>query len=266
MTWNLWSVGPAWLDRLDAARAVVARAAPDVVCLQEVRCGGGVDAADVLARAAGLAVVRSAPVGSVWWSDRVGSPITVENVILSRWPASDVHLDELPRAPDARDVRTALQARIDAPDGALRVVSTQLTSSPLDSACRVEQVRAIATSLAARHRPDETPLVAGDMNAEPDSDEVRLLCGHKTAPAADGVVLMDLWRYSDGTDPGWTWDRANPHVLATREPSCRIDLLLAGPTPEWRLPEVEGIERVGHVTEGGTWPSDHAGVVAALRL
>ena len=39
-------------------------------------------------------------------------------------------------------------------------------------------------------------VVLGDMNAEPDSDEIRLLCGHKTAPAREGFVLVDAWRYA----------------------------------------------------------------------
>ncbi len=265
-TWNLWAVGPEWVRRLDAACTELVRTAPDVVCLQEVRCGGGVDAAEELAAATGLVAVRSAPLGSVWWSDRVSSPITVENVVLSRWPAVDVHLDELPVAPGAAEVRTALQARIESPDGPVRVVSTQLSSSPLDSARRVEQVRAVATSLGSRRAGDETTLVAGDLNAEPDSDEVRLLCGHKTTPVVEGFVLMDLWRFADGGGPGWTWDRANPHVRATREPSCRIDALLAGPTPTGPLPEVHAVGLMGDRDVDGVWASDHAGVVADISL
>ena len=30
------------------------------------------------------------------------------------------------------------------------------------------------------------------------------------------LVLVDAWRYADPAAPGWTWDRVNPHVLATR--------------------------------------------------
>ena len=109
-------------------------------------------------------------------------------------------------------------------------------------------------------------LVAGDMNAEPDSDEMRLLCGHKTAPPIASHVLMDLWRFAPTTASADTWDRANPHVAATNEPSCRIDYLLAAPMPSGRLPHVETIQRVGDQPINGAWASDHAGVMATLEL
>lgn len=79
-------------------------------------------------------------------------------------------------------------------------------------------------------------------------------------------MALDLWRYADPADPGWTWDRANPYVLATREPSSRIDHLLAGPNPTGQMPDVAGIRRFGEHAIGGVWASDHAGVVVDLEL
>lgn len=263
-TWNLWAPGPDRTQRLGVALSVLSEIDADLVCLQEACADAGVDAAARLGHDLDLHVARAGPVGAEWWSGRTGGEVTVENVILSRWPVADAATIELPGAPGGGEVRTAVQARVEAPDGPVRVVSTQLTSSPLDSARRVQQVRALVAELAASRRGDELLLVAGDLNAEPDSDEVRLLCGHKTAPAVDGFVLMDLWRFADGPDPGWTWDRANPHVAATREPSCRIDLLLAGPTPAGVLPEVHAIRRFATGPVDGVWASDHAGVVADL--
>lgn len=104
------------------------------------------------------------------------------------------------------------------------------------------------------------------MNAEPDSDEVRLLCGHKTAPPVAGHVLMDLWRFAPEGVRGDTWDRSNPHVEATGEPSCRIDYLLAAPMPTGRMPRVDAIDRFGDRPIEAIWPSDHAGVVATIDL
>jgi endonuclease/exonuclease/phosphatase family metal-dependent hydrolase len=152
---------------------------------------------------------------------------------------------------------------IESPTGRIPVAVTQLTSAPWDSATRCEQVRALVRFLAEREREDYPVVVTADLNAEPDSDEVRLLCGHKTAPAADGFVLIDAWRYASTDADDWTWDRANPHVLSTLEPSARIDYVLVGP-PHGRLGHVLSVRRIGAAPVGGVWPSDHAGVLAEL--
>lgn len=264
-TWNLWSLGPSWVARAERAVVELAALDLDVICLQEVRRDAHHDAGEAIASALGLHLARSTPVSPAWWSDRVGEPIAVDNVVLSRWPVTDVGVQVLPHVGGGHERRSVIHARVDA-SVPMRVLSTQLTSSPLASELRVAQVRALATELAARRRPDEVVLVAGDMNAEPDSDEVRLLCGHKTAPPAPGHVLMDLWRFADDHAPEHTWDRANPHVAATSEPSCRIDYLLAAPMPSGRLPRVHTIDRFGDRSIDGVWPSDHAGVWADIEL
>jgi endonuclease/exonuclease/phosphatase family metal-dependent hydrolase len=119
--------------------------------------------------------------------------------------------------------------------------------------------------LAEVERDDYPLVVAGDMNAEPDSDEIRLLCGHKTAPAREGFVLIDAWRYAPEGAVAWTWDRANPHVLSTMEPSSRIDYVLVGPPHPGRRGHVRSIRRIGTEPVRGVWPSDHAGVLAELE-
>ncbi len=265
-TWNLWAVGPDLSARTDAARAWLDQVRPDLCCLQEVRADTTIDIAEALAGATGLHLGRGAAVGAQWWSDRVGERVRVDNVILSRWPIEDLSVLALECRDGSREERSAVAARVMTPGGALRVVSLQLSSSPLDSAVRMRQLESVAQTIGATRRADETVLIAGDFNAEPDSDEVRRFCGHKTAPMVDGFVVLDLWRYADPTDPGWTWDRVNPHVLATREPSSRIDHLLAGPTPAGTIPGVDRIARFADRAIDGTWASDHAGVAADLEL
>jgi hypothetical protein len=112
-------------------------------------------------------------------------------------------------------------------------------SSPRPSssrAVRCQQVAALCRFIAAHIGPGLPPVITGDLNAEPDADEVRLLGGHKTAPVVPGLVLVDdAWRYADPVAPGWTWDRRNPYVAATGEPSVRIDYVLVGlPRPAAR--------------------------------
>lgn len=104
----------------------------------------------------------------------------------------------------------------------------------------------------------------GDLNAEPDADEIRLLGGHKTAPVVPGLVLVDAWRYADPMSPGWTWDRRNPYVAATGEPSARIDYVLVGLPAASGAGQVRSVRLIGDRPVHGIWPSDHAGVLAEL--
>lgn len=265
-TWNLWSIGPDLEGRTDAAIATLVANAPDLCCLQEVRSDETIDVAASIADALGLHLGRGVPIGSDWWSERVGDDVRVDNVVLSRWPIETVATTPLPSRPGSTETRSMTQVRIATPDGVVRLVSTQLSSSPADSRLRCRQVRSIVVEVARLHAIDETVLVAGDLNAEEDSDEVRLLCGHKTAGHRDGFVLLDLWRYAPSEERSVTWDRTNPHVVASREPSARIDYLLAGPTPLGTMPDVHAIGRLGDVAVDGTWASDHAGVSAEFTL
>lgn len=124
------------------------------------------------------------------------------------------------------------------PDGALRggrrtrgpgpFFTTQPSSPPDESALRCTRVVQVSRFVARHAGCGFPPVLTGDLNAEPDTDEVRLVYGHKTAPAVPGQVLVDAWRYADPAEPGDTWDRRNPFVRATHEPSSRIDYILVG--------------------------------------
>jgi hypothetical protein len=89
--------------------------------------------------------------------------------------------------------------------------------------------------------------------------------GHKTAPMVPGLVLVDAWRYADPMSPGWTWDRPNPYVAATGEPSARIDNVLVGlPRPLAPI-RVESVRLIGDQPPGWHLASDHAGVLAEFQ-
>jgi endonuclease/exonuclease/phosphatase family metal-dependent hydrolase len=90
--------------------------------------------------------------------------------------------------------------------------------------------------IAARTGPGFPPVVTGDLNAEPDADEVRL-----------------------------TWDRRNPYVAATGEPSARIDYVLVGLPTAGGAGRVRSAPLIGDQPVRGVWPSDHAGVLAELQ-
>lgn len=265
VTWNVWWRFAAWRQRRDAIADVLEKAAGDIVCLQEVWDDGENNLAGWLARHLGMHWTSTESPASHLWQDRIGDRTsTIGNAILSRWPIGECDALHLPVGDARPEGRTALYARIDA-TVPIPVFTTQLNSHPAQSAVRVEQVLSLAHFVVKHRGSGFPPIVTGDLNAEPDSDEVRLLCGHKTAPAHSDLVLVDAWRYADPDDLGWTWDRANPHVLSTHEPSCRIDYILVG------LPSKEGgavrfATRTGHLSAQDVWPSDHAAVIADLEL
>jgi endonuclease/exonuclease/phosphatase family metal-dependent hydrolase len=266
LTWNLWWRFGDWRRRFAAIRSVLQDVEPDVCGLQEVWADADHNAAALLAEDLGMHLAWVPCPAPGTWQRRLGDPtVGIGNAVLSRWPIGDSASERLPHGTGPDDGRTVLYARVDAPGGPVPFFTTQLTSAPDLSATRCGQVSAVARFVDRHSGAGHPPVLTGDLNAEPDSDEVRLLCGHKTAPAVPGLVLVDAWRYADPPAPGWTWDRANPHVLATGEPSERIDHVLVG------LPGADGrgrVRRVGLVGDApvdGVWPSDHAGVLVELQ-
>jgi endonuclease/exonuclease/phosphatase family metal-dependent hydrolase len=135
--------------------------------------------------------------------------------------------------------------------GGVRFVTThlELAGMPDGAAVQLAQARELADGPAAV----DGPVVAvGDFNAVP---------GSPTYQALADAGFADAW---PADDPGPTcchrFPLDDPAVRLRR----RIDLVLTrGPV------RAVHAERVGHRPEDfrdGVWPSDHAGVVAALQL
>lgn len=266
-TWNLWWRFGAWRKRAAAIRKSLQVAQPDLCALQEVWSEQGSSLASELADEFDMHWSwPPSPQPARWRSRLAGSEAEVGQAILSRWPIAERTELDLPEGGSGDESRNVLLCMIDGPGGRLPFASTQLTSDPSHSTARCKQVRALADLLVAYTHETYPVVLAGDMNAEPDSDEMRLLCGHKTAPAREGFVLVDAWRYAaDGAVP-WTWDRANPHVKATMEPSARIDYVLVGPPASDGAGCVRSARRIGEQPVDGIWPSDHAGALAELQM
>lgn len=264
MTWNLWWRFGSWRTRLAAIRAVLRAQRPDIIGLQEVWDDGTVNLAAQLSEDLGYSWSWSPDRNTDRWRGRRIDPgVTVGNAILSRYPIVSTDRLRLP-AGHVDEGRMALFASIEVRGVQVPFFTTQLTSAPDQSSLRCEQVSALARFVAERRTTRFPAVVTGDLNAEPDSDEMRKLCGHKTSGAVPGLVLVDAWRYADPTDPGWTWNRKNPHVDETGEPSARIDYVLVGPPGDGGAGRVEAVHLAGDEALDGVWPSDHAAVCAAL--
>jgi endonuclease/exonuclease/phosphatase family metal-dependent hydrolase len=262
LTWNVWARYGPWAEREPKLVASLAGAAPDIVLLQESwRADDGTTQAERLAAA----------LGYDHWHAGTGSlamdgwqPVAA---ILSRWPMRDIAQTTLTVPAELRGwPGEALSAVIDGPRGVIPVVNVALDWPPQNSALRQASVRhlaRLAKALGRDHGPFPV-VVGGDFNAPPESAELRLLTG-LSETAIPGFVLFDSWEKA-GAGPGPTWDRGNRWAAPTLLPSRRIDFLLTGwPAPEGGAGDVVAAQLVGRRDGDELPPSDHFGVLAALR-
>ena len=256
LTWNIWWRFGPWEHRQPAIAATLARLDADVIAIQEVWSDETTNLAAELAAELGY--------HHVFASGKDMKGFGFGNALLSRWPIARYESTMLHGQKETGEGRLALFAEVDGPRGPLPVFSTHLNWRYDHSHIRQRQVADLAR-FVDRMRPwTFPPIVCGDFNADPASEEIRMLTGLTACPV-EGLVFHDAWLWASGGGPGYTWDNANPYVVAEFEPDRRIDYILVG----W--PEARG---AGHVVDcriagnepvGGVWPSDHHAVLAELR-
>ena len=222
LTWNIqWGRG---IDgRVDLQRIVreVHRIGDfDLLCFQEVSAGypelEGCDGSDQFAALAARWPRHAAVAGTAVDAPAPGGARRLfGNMIFSRFPVGQVlrHLLPWPADPGVKSMqRMALEATLDTPLGALRVVSTHLEYySARQRFAQVERLRELQREGAAQARaarpgsagdgpfealPRGAPaLLAGDFNFRPDSAEhARLL-----APFDDDTpAWRDAWQVAHG--------------------------------------------------------------------
>jgi endonuclease/exonuclease/phosphatase family metal-dependent hydrolase len=265
-TWNLWWRHGEPEERAPAILAALRELDADVVACQEVWWHADGSFADELAAELGMhVVVRPSRDPSSWTSKLPDSDgYGIGNAVLARHPLGEPTVAPLPAPAREGAGRRLLDVVVTTPAGTCRVVAVHLTSTP-SSALRCEQVRAVAAHVAAAPPTDLPPIVLGDFNAEPESDEMRMLEGLLTAPAAPGLMLINVRRWAANPDAP-TWTPVNPHVAATASPPVRIDHLLVGLGRGTVPVRVEHSAVFGDRPVDGVWPSDHAGVVVDLAV
>ena len=131
----------------------------------------------------------------------------------------------------------------------IAVYDTHLES--LDARARDAQAVELAALVGAAAGP---AVVLGDLNAVP---------GAAARAALAGAGLDDAWELANPADPAPTCCWPEDLSLSSPAPEVRVDAVLA------RGLSVRSASRVGEQpsdrTASGLWPSDHAGVVAALE-
>jgi endonuclease/exonuclease/phosphatase family metal-dependent hydrolase len=156
--------------------------------------------------------------------------------------------------------------------GELLVIATTLSWRLDAEAARERQALALA-DLDARHRRRLPTIIAGDLNATPDAASVRFLTGLQSL-AGRSAHYHDAWTIA-GDGPGSTWTTANERGAAeigaiVRQPGHhrRLDYILIGSWhehPDARA-EVRSASLVADQPRGGTWASDHFGVMADIEI
>jgi endonuclease/exonuclease/phosphatase family metal-dependent hydrolase len=260
MTWNLWWRFGPWELRQAAIIDTIRSVDADVVCLQEVWSDDEGDLATIIGAELGYHAIRSAPIGK--------GAVGFCNAVLSRWPATLLADEALPRHDGTPGHRRVVAASVGTPWGRWPIASTHFDHRFDDSAGRELQARRLL-ELAAIWRGDpaiDLPVVVGaDLNAVADTDEIRLLTGRRDGIA--GIVFSDAWEQA-GDGSGATWRRDNAYCADSAWPNRRLDYVLVS----WPRPKPTGNPSAAHLvaTEpvmiGGqpVWASDHAAVVVDL--
>jgi endonuclease/exonuclease/phosphatase family metal-dependent hydrolase len=259
-TLNIWNRFGPWEQRLAAIRSGVAALAPDLLGLQEVLRlapgdGDALDQAAVIADGFGYHVAYARAHDERWYG----------NAALSRWPITHSQVFELPRG-GTEEKRTLLHAEIASPHGAIPFFVTHLNWKFDEGHVREAQVREIAQRIASVVRADGFPaILVGDFNAEPDSDEIRFLRGLAGLGATRRVYFQDAFALAGDGTSGHTFARRNTFAAPLREPDRRIDYVFVRGRDERMRGEPLEARVCFDSDAGGSFASDHFGVVATLR-
>ena len=174
ITWNIqWGRGADGRVDLDRTVAQLRRLADDadVLCLQEVSAGypelpGNQDGGDQFEALAGrLADYAAVSAAAVDVAAAGGGRRTFGNLLLSRLPIGPVwrHLLPYPADPGVKGMqRVALEATLETPLGALRVVTTHLEYySARQRSAQVERLRELHREAVGHARAGGAPAAPG---------------------------------------------------------------------------------------------------------
>ena len=239
VTLNLYHDRDRWQQRRDLVIEGLRALEPDVIALQEVLQHEMLrNQAEYIAAALGYEFffVSADEPGQ---ARRYGNAILTRHAVLSRGERRLHPLD---------DWRTVAHLRLDIRGSIVDIYDTHLHHTEEGSDMRARQLRDVLAYVDARD--DGTPsLLLGDFNAEVTAPELR--------PLAAGYVDV-FGSVHDDADRITT---LNPHYFGGTV--RRIDHIFA----ERGRFAILGAERVlDRPDDAGTWPSDHFGMYARLRL
>ncbi|MGE5183486.1 MAG: endonuclease/exonuclease/phosphatase family protein [Acidobacteriota bacterium] len=258
VTLNFWGIEAPLDQRLELAARQLARLAPDVVCLQEVRPldgASGKTTADVLAERLGMHARYA--VACTWDQGQEGL------ALLSRQPLAESRVLALPE-PRPADARILLSGLV----GDIWVHTTHLHYRLDDGVAREQQVLAIDAQLRSLGRDHTSPpqILCGDFNATPDSDEIRFLRGLTTL-GGRRTHFQDAWLRLHPHDEGLTWSSENEltRPLRSLDIDRRIDYVFVTSRKKDGRGTVKECRVVLDEREHGICASDHYAVYAEIQ-
>ncbi len=262
LTLNLWGEQGPFAARMALCQREIARLAPDVVALQEVRQIDGQlpNQAETFARALGYHHVFA---GAVEWGGGLEGL-----AILSRAPVQGSGHIELPHATET-ERRILLHAVVPTPAAQVAVFCTHLNYRMTHGVIREDQVEAVDRRVAEVLAGLSAPALAvlmGDFNATPDHDEIRFLRGLHTLRGRR-TYYQDAYLRRHGSEAGTTWSTRNPYTAKLRflEGDRRIDYIFVSPmSRDGRGQVLECQVVLDQPDEQGVFPSDHFGLLADI--
>lgn len=282
--WNETASGVgAWHERCNAFKKWVSILNPDVVCLQEVLIGRGYDMIDDIFSSIPSYTHRAHVVASPYWA---ATNVGFCNAIVSKYPIKKKILLRLPEKYKKTDVyqetRAALTCILDTPYGDVAVTCTHLNYKSYQTAIRLKQTVALA-AFVEKNRPKGKnafpPILCGDFNATPHSIVSQYLRGQTAVDiktfgigidgAQESVFFHDAWLYArngNSSRYGTTWSRSNPNTHISLENDRTLDYIYVGIPCENGKGVVETCRIVCDHDFAGSFPSDHFGVFAQLRV
>jgi endonuclease/exonuclease/phosphatase family metal-dependent hydrolase len=253
LTLNIWNYKPPWRRRCQQIRQLIEREQPDLVGLQEVCNDWWLQRpwqhqAAQINRGLGYQVVFR-PAATYWRFPRV----QVGQAVLSRYPVQAVEVLPLSYDPDdPRDrlhPRNVLRAEVETDEGRVNFFVTHLSLS------YQARTRTAAELLDFTHRCDPAlpQIIVGDFNAIPHQFAVHFLTGQAEMNGKRGD-FRDAWAAIHPNDLGYTFrvDQRMRRIdyVFVRGDVCVSDIHIVGDQPD-----AEGV-----------YPSDHCGLLAALKV
>ena len=292
VTLNVWGTEAPLDVRLAMAVQQLRELAPDVVCMQEVKPAGHVQA-DGRVQAAGrvqghepttahaianeLGMVAHYQVASTWLAGEHGMKTDGEEglAIISREKLVAHRVLPLPGSAPG-DPRILLSGQVTTAGGPVWIHTTHLNYRLDDGVAREQQVDAIDAEIRAigRGSTDAPQLLCGDFNATPDSDEIRFLRGLTTL-ANRRTHFQDAWLRlhrepgpGDGPQQGITWSSENEltRPLRSLDIDRRIDYVFVTSRKKDGRGTVHDCRVALTAREGGICASDHYAVMADVQV
>ena len=260
---NLWGHDGDWPARRQALTAGLRRLRPDVVAFQEAIVDSAYDqAAELLGADYHLAHQARGLLGD---GRHHGASVA------SRWPILEVHEVDLhltPRTGNYSCGAVIAELAAPAPLGRLLMVSHGPSWAWWAEAERELQALAVVRRIEelVAGRPAHV-VVGGDFNATPDTASMWFWTGRRSLDGTS-TAYRDCWESVHGTEPGLTFEPANP-LSAVDEPGLdrgrRIDYLLVRCGDHGPTLRIADCRRVFDEPVDGVMASDHYGVLADLE-